>query len=75
MAQPKPERISVEELLKLVDQLSAEEQEHMVEEMKLKWLRRELAKAEESLDRGEGIAADVVFAELKERYKGRKAAP
>jgi hypothetical protein len=67
MAQPKPERISVEELLKLVDQLSAEEQEHMVEEMKLKWLRRELAKAEESLDRGEGIPAEIVFAELKER--------
>ncbi len=74
MPQSKPARVSVKELLKLVNRLTPEEQEQMAEEMKLQWLRRELAKAEESLDRGEGIPGEKVFAELKERYKSRKAA-
>lgn len=76
MAQPKPEdKTTLDQVLKLVDQLTPEEQEQLVEEVKLQWLRRELGKAEESLERGEGIPADQVFAELKERYERRKAAP
>ncbi len=72
MAQPNPERVTVNELLKLVDQLTPEEQEQLVEETKLKWLRRELGKAEESLDRGEGIPAEQVFTELRERYESKR---
>jgi len=74
MAQPKPERISIEEILKLVEQLSPEGQEQLVEEVKLQWLRREVQKGIDSLDRGEGLDGDQVFAELKERYEHRKAA-
>jgi hypothetical protein len=69
MAQSKPERLSVQELLRLVDQLSPEEQEELTEEMKLHWLRRELQKGEEELDRGDGIPAEQVIVELKARNK------
>lgn len=71
MAQPKPERVSIKEILKLVDQLSLEEQEQLVEEMKLQWLRREVQKGIDQADRGELIDGDVVFAELKERYQNK----
>jgi hypothetical protein len=40
-------------------------------QVKLQWLSRELAKAEESLDRGEGIPGDVVLAELRQRAENR----
>lgn len=56
-------------VLKLVDQLSPEEQECLAEEMKLHWLRREIQKGEAELDRGEGIPAEQVIAELRERNK------
>jgi hypothetical protein len=67
MAQSKPERVSVEEVLKLVDQLSPEEHEQLVEEMKLHWLRREMAKAEDSIERGELIDGEEVFRQLRDR--------
>ncbi len=69
MAQSNPERVSVGEVLKLVDQLSQDEQEQLAEEMKLQWLRRELQKGEDELARGEGIPSEQVIAELKERNK------
>lgn len=71
MAQPKPERISIKEILKLVDQLSLEEHEQLVDEMKLQWLRREVQRGIDQADRGELIDGDVVFAELKQRYQGQ----
>jgi len=73
MAQSKPERVSIEELLRLVDQLSPEEHDKLVEDMKLQWLRRELKKGQDSLDRGEGIPAEEVFAEFEAEYEHRKA--
>lgn len=74
MAQRKPEeRMTLDQVLKLADQLSPEEQEQLVEQLKLQWLRRELGKAEDSLDRGEGLPADQVFTELEDRYKRKKA--
>ena len=74
MAQQKPDnKTSLDQVLKLIDQLTPEEQEQLVEEVKLQWLRREVGKAEESLDRGEGRPADQVFNELKERYERRKS--
>jgi predicted transcriptional regulator len=71
MAQPKPEGISIKEILKLVDQLSPEEHEQLVEEMKLQWLRREIERGIDQADRGELIDGDIVFAELKQRYKSQ----
>lgn len=72
MAQPKPEdKTTVDQILKLVNQLTPKEQEELVEEMKLQWLRRELGKAEESLARGEGIPGEVVLEELRQRAEER----
>ncbi len=71
MAQPKPERISIKEILQLVDQLSPEEQEQLVEEMKLQWLRKEIQKGIDQADSGELIDGDIVFAELKQRYQAQ----
>lgn len=70
MAQRKPkEETTLQQVMRLVTQLRPEEQEQVIEELKLQWLRREIKKAEDELDRGEGIPAEQVFAELEERYK------
>jgi hypothetical protein len=71
MALPKPKRLSLEQLLKLVDQLSPAEQEKLVEETKLKWLRQELTKAEISLNNGKGIPGEVVLEELRQSANDR----
>lgn len=70
MAQQEPEQMSVKEILKLVDKLSPEEHEQLVEDMKLQWLRREVQKGIEQADR-ELVDGDVVFAELKKRYQSK----
>jgi hypothetical protein len=56
-------------VLKLVRQLSPEEQERLAEEIKLQWLRREIQKGADQLDRGQGIPGEQVIAELRERNK------
>ena len=74
MAQRKPEeQDTFDQVLKLVEKLTPEAQEQLVEEIKLQWLRRELGKAEEQLRRGEGIPAEEAFAQLEKRYQQRKA--
>lgn len=69
MAQQKPEKLTVEELLLLANQLSPEEQEEFAEEFQLQWLRKELKKGIDELGRGEGIPAEEVIAELRARNK------
>ena len=71
MAQQEPEQMSVKEILKLVDKLSPEEHEQLVEDMKLQWLRREIQIGIDQSDRGELIDGDVVFAELRQRYQSK----
>lgn len=71
MAQQEPEPITVKEILKLVDQLSPEDHEQLVEDMKLQWLRREVQKGIQQADRGELINGDDVFAELKQRFQSK----
>lgn len=74
MAQRKPEEQSaLDQVLKLVNELSPEEQERVSEELELQWLRRKLGRSEEQLRTGEGIAAEQVFAELEAEYERRKA--
>lgn len=74
MAQRIPEdKTTLEQILKLADQLTVEEQERLVEEMKLRWLRRELGKAADSLDRGEGKPANQVFDAVIQQLESRKA--
>ncbi len=72
MAQRKPEeKTTMDQVLKLADQLTPEEQEQLVEQLKLQWLRRALEDGEESLKRNGGIPADEVFAELQQRAEER----
>jgi hypothetical protein len=74
MPQRKPEEQSaVDQVLRLVNQLSPEEQERVSEELELQWLRRKLGKSEEQLRRAEGIPAEQIFAELEAEYERRKA--
>jgi hypothetical protein len=67
MARPKPEKVSFEEVLRLVDLLSPVEQDRLLEEMKLQWLRRALEEGEESLKRHGGLPAEEVFRQLQEK--------
>ncbi len=72
MAQTKPaKKVPFNQVLKLVDQLLPKEQERLVEQMKLQWLRREVQKGIDQADRGELLDAEVVFAELEKRYQGK----
>jgi predicted transcriptional regulator len=72
MAQPKPEdRTTLDQVLKLVDQLSPEQQEELIDKVKLQWLQQEVQKGIDQADRGELIDGDVVFAELKQRYQSK----
>lgn len=60
MAQRKPEeKTTLEQVLKLADQLTPDEQEQLVEEMKLQWLRR-------ALDEGEKDSAEGRVVSLEE---------
>ncbi len=72
MAQPQPdERVTLDQVLKLVDKLSPEEQEQLWEQMKLQHLRRDLQKGVDSLRRGEGIPAEDVLRKLEARAQKR----
>jgi hypothetical protein len=72
-SKPEAEQSTLDQVLRLVHELSPYEQERVSEELKLQWLRRERGKAEEELRRGEGIPAEEVFAELEAEYARRKA--
>ena len=66
MAQGKPdEKVTLEKILNLAAQLSVEDQELLIEEMKLRWLKREIQKGIDEADRGELLDGEEVFAELR----------
>lgn len=69
MAQQKPEKLTVKELLLLTDQLSPEEHEEFAEEFEIQWLRKELKTGTDELARGESLPAEDVIAELRARNK------
>lgn len=73
MAMPNPEgKATFDQVLRLVHQLSPEEQEQLVQEtMKLQDLRRELMIGVEQLQRGEKVPGEQVFRELRERHQER----
>lgn len=65
MAQRKPdEQATFDQVLKLVENLTPEAQEQIVKEMKLQWLRQELAKAEESVSKGRVLTEEQLEARL-----------
>lgn len=74
MAQRKPEdKATFEQVLKLAEQLAPAEQEKLVDELKLAWLRRAIAEGEESYRKHGGIPAEEVFDRLREKYERMKA--
>jgi RNA-binding protein YlmH len=59
MAQRKPEdQTTFDQVLKLVENLSPEAQEQLVDEMKLRWLRRAMDEADDSLEKGDTISIE-----------------
>ncbi len=73
MAQQRPERI--DHILELVQELSAQEHEQLIEQMNLQWLRKALDEGEESSRLHETRPADEFLAELEATYERKKAAP
>lgn len=72
MEQRKPEQeATLEQVLRLVNELGPEDQDKVAKELKLQWLRRELQKAEDQVARGETVPAEDVLAELRQRAEDR----
>jgi predicted transcriptional regulator len=77
MAQRKPEeQTTFDQVLKLVHQLTAQEQQQLLEQLKLEDLRREIRKGIEASERGELVSLeelnqrlDAKHAEILERQK------
>jgi predicted transcriptional regulator len=77
MAQRKPEeQTTFDQVLKLVHQLTAKEQQQLLEQLKLEDLRREIRKGIEASERGEVVSheelnqrLDAKHAEILERQK------
>lgn len=71
MGQPK-EKPTVEQVLRLVEELTPEEREQLLEEMiNYQELRRNIQIGLDQAARGELIDGEVVFAELKQRAEER----
>lgn len=69
MAQRKPEeKTTLEQVLKLADQLTPDEQEKLVEEMKLQWLRRALDEGEKDSAEGRVISLE----QLEQRLDAKR---
>lgn len=70
MAQRKPEeKATIEQVLKLADQLTLDEQDKLVDELKLQWLRRALAQAEKSVAEGRVYSEEEAMARLDEHRR------
>ncbi|MGH9550370.1 MAG: hypothetical protein ACRD3W_13390 [Terriglobales bacterium] len=66
MGQP-PEKPTVEQVRKLVDQLTPEEREQILDELKMASLRRSIQIGIEQAERGEMIDGDEVFRQMRAR--------
>ena len=67
----KADKPTLSQVLKLVHQLSPEEQEQLAEQMKLEWLKREVQKGIDELDRGEFVDGEELLEELRVRAESR----
>lgn len=65
MAQRNPnEKVTLAHVLKLVDQLTPQEQHELLDQLKLEDLRREIRKGIEASERGEVYSEEAVLAHL-----------
>jgi hypothetical protein len=59
VSQRKPEeKTTLEQVIRLADQLTPGEQEQLVEQIKLRWLQRAIDEADQSLERGEAVSLE-----------------
>jgi hypothetical protein len=65
------EKPTVEQIMKLVDQLMPAEREQILDQLKMDDLRRAIQVGIEQADRGELIDGEVVLAELRQRADDR----
>lgn len=74
MAQRKPEeKNTLDQVLKLVDQLTPEEQDKLINELKLAGLRRAIAEGEESIRQFGTRDAQEFFSEMIAEFEHKKA--
>ena len=65
------EKPTVEQVMKLVDQLTPDEREQVLDQLKMDNLRRAIQIGIDQADRGEVIDGEVVLAELSQRAEER----
>lgn len=66
MGQPQ-EKPTVEQVMRLVDQLTPEEREQVLDELKLADLKKAIQVGIEQSDRGDFVDGDEVFSQMRER--------
>lgn len=71
MTQSRKKKPTLDQVLKLVDQLSAEEREQLMQELKAEDFRRAIQIGIEAADRGELTPADEVIARLRKKAQSR----
>jgi len=71
MTQSRKKKPTVDQLLKLVDQLSAEEREQLIQELRAEDFRRDIQKGIDAADRGELKPAHEVIAKLRKKAQSR----
>ena len=67
-SQDKP---TVDQVLKLVDQLTPQEQDQLLDQLKMDNIRRAIQIGIDQADRGEGIPGEVALAKLRRRAESR----
>lgn len=71
MTESRKKKPTVSQLLKLVDQLSAEEREELMQELRAEDFRREIQKGIDAADRGELRPAAEVLDRLRKKTLSR----
>jgi hypothetical protein len=74
--QPKPSSQSIQEILKLIDALSSEEQMQLMEDLELRkkedqyrgWLRAELKKGDDAIKAGDFVTLDEFKRDMAEKH-------
>ena len=66
MAQPKPEKVTLDQVLRLVEQLSPSDQSELVHRIKYNELRRDIQIGIEQSKRGEVFSEEEALSQLHE---------
>ncbi|MBX3076011.1 hypothetical protein KF707_19575 [Candidatus Obscuribacterales bacterium] len=72
MSQSRSKKATVDQVLKLVDQLSSEEREQLMQELRAEDFKRDIQKGIEAAERGELKDADEVVARLRKKAQSRQ---